>query len=190
MMNRVMLTGLVEIVLPSRTIRLCDGGFVIWGENTFSSSDDEFGTLGGFEALSEGVGDEAPAGTLTMLPASTAAAAVLSQPGYQGSPVRLWIAEVDEETGHVVETPDQQGDWQLDRTTLRIGRGTRALEMGCVTRAQRLLARNEGNVLSSAFHSRIFPGERGHDNAVGLQANFAWGVASPPRGVVASGTVG
>lgn len=189
-MDRVLLTGLMKIELPGRTVLLCDGGFVTWNGETYLGEDPDFGTLAGFEALEEGVGDEAPAGTLTMLPRSSAAAATLSRPGYQNSRIRLWLAEINETTGAVIGTPDLQADWQLDRTTLRLALGSRELEMGCVTRSQRLLARNEGNVLSSSFHSRIYPGERGHDNATGLEANFAWGAASPPRGVAASLTSG
>ena len=186
-MDRVLLSGLMKLELPGRNVLLCDGGLVKWGADTFVGIDPDFGTLAGFDALTEGVGDEAPAGTLTLLPKSTAAAATISTPGYQNSRLRLWIAEIDENTGSVMGTPDLMADWQLDRTTLKIGRGQRSLDLGCVTRSQRLLARNEGNVLSSAFHSRIFAGERGLDNAVGLEATFAWGAASTPRGVVASG---
>lgn len=188
-MDRVLLAGLMKLELPGRDVLLCDGGFVSWADDTFVGVDPEFGTLAGFDALTEGVGDEAPAGTLTLLPKTTAAAATISAPGFQNSRLRLWIAEVDQTSGAVSGMPDLMADWQLDRTTLKIGRGERSLELGCVTRSQRLLARNEGNVLSSAFHSRIFPGESGLDNAVGLEANFVWGAASPPRGVVASGTV-
>lgn len=189
-MDRILLVGLMKMELPGRTVLLCDGGFLRWGDDVYRSEDAEFGTLAGFEAMEEGVGDVIPAGTLTMLPASTGAAATISRPGYQGSRIRLWIAEVDEGTGTIIGTPDLQADWQLDRTTLTIGKGKRSLAIGCVTRAQRLLARNEGNVLSSAFHASVFPGERGHDNATGLAGSFAWGVASPPRGVVASGISG
>lgn len=190
MIERVFLAGLMKLELPDRPILLCDGGVLAWNGDVYAGADPDFGTIAGFEALTEGVGDEAPAGTITMLPPSTAAAAEISRPGYQGSRLRLWIAEVNADTGAIIGEPDLQCDWQLDRTTLRIGRGVRELELGCVTRSQRLLARSEGNVLSSSFHARLYPGERGHDNAVGLEASFAWGVASAPRGVVASGAAG
>ncbi len=186
-MDRITLTGLMRMELPGRDVLLCDGGFTIWDGVTYLSEDPDFGVLAGFDALSEGVGDEAPAGNLTMLPKSSAAAATLSTPGYQNSRIRLWIGEVDEQTGIITGTPDLMADWQLDRTTLKIGKGSRALEMGCVTRSQRLLARNDGNVLSTPFHTRQFPGEQGFDNAVGLTVTVAWGVASAPRGTVASG---
>jgi hypothetical protein len=189
-MERILLAGLMKAELPGHTILLCDGGFVPWNGEIFLSADDIFGTIDSFEPPEEGVGDVIPSGTLTMLPRGSAAAIALSRPEYQGSRVRFWVAEIVESTGQVLGDPDLQADWQLDRTTLRSSKGSRKLEIDMVSRAQRLLAKVEGVVLSSASHSAIFPGERGFDNATGLGVNFAWGVASPPRGVVASNTYG
>ena len=189
-MESVRLAGLMKMELPGgKTVRLCDGAFVPWGDETFVSTDPDYGVLAGFESLTEGVGDEAPAGTLTMLPPSNAVAGDISKPGNQGSRIRLYIAEIGDD-GRVTGEPDLMADWQLDRTTLTLGRGKRSLEIGCVTRGQRLMAKNEGNVLGSSFHQTIFPGERGHDNAVGLETSVAWGVASAPRGTTVSGVGG
>ena len=185
-MERVLLSGLMKMELPDRDVLLCDGGFVVWDGQTYQASDDVFGILTGFDALSEGVGDEAPAGVLTMAPPTTAAAVTLSRPGYQGSRIRLWVAEIDEMTGYVIGEPDLMCDWQIDSTRLRIGRGKRELEIGCVTRGQRLMLVNDGNTLSPAWHRLVHPGEAGLDNATGLTTDVAWGAASPPRGQVAS----
>ena len=185
-MERILLTGLIKIELPVRDILLCDGGFLSWGGDTYRASDEDFGILTGFDALTEGTGDEAPAGILKLAPPSTAAAALLSSPGYQGARVRLWVSDVDESTGLVLGEPDLMADWQIDSTRLRIGRGTRELEIGCVTRGQRLLLNNDGNTLSPAFHRAIHPAEAGLDNATGLDAQVAWGTASPPRGLAST----
>ena len=40
-----------------------------------------------------------------------------------------------------------------------------------------------GNVLSGEFHRRVWPDERGCDNATGVETTFAWAVSAPPRGV-------
>lgn len=186
-MERVLLTGLMKLELPSRTVLVCDGGFVRWNGDLYQAADPVFGIITGFDSLTEGVGDEAPAGTLTMAPPSTAAAAELTQPVNQGARLRMWIAEVDETTGGVVGTPDQMVDWQVDSMRLRVGRGSRLVEIGCVTAGQRLMLRNEGNSLSPAFHRLIYPSEAGLDNATGLTIDVAWGTASPPRGAVARG---
>lgn len=187
-MNRILLAGLMKAELPGHTILLCDGGFVPWNGETYLSIDETFGTIDSFVVPEEGVGDIVPAGTLTMLPNGSAAAVALSHPSFQNSRIRFWIAELNEATGQVIGDPDLQADWQLDRTTLRSKRSDRRLDVDMVARAQRLLAKVEGVVLSSSSHSSIFPGERGFDNATGLGINFAWGVASPPRGLVASNT--
>jgi hypothetical protein len=47
-----------------------------------------------------------------------------------------------------------------------------------VPNTARLLERNIGNSLNSAFHKSIWPGETGHDNADGLGRQIAWGVES------------
>ncbi|GAA4220283.1 hypothetical protein GCM10022253_24080 [Sphingomonas endophytica] len=184
-MERVLLSGLMKLELPGRTITLCDGGFVQWNGDLYQAKDDEFGILSGFNALTEGVGDEAPAGVLTMTPPSTTAATTLAAPGHQGSRLRLWVAELDERNGGVIGQPDQMVDWQVDSMRLRIGRGSRLLEIGCVTHGQRLMLRNEGNTLSPSFHRLIYPGEAGLDNATGLTTDVAWGAAAGPRGASA-----
>ncbi len=188
MIDRILLCGMMKAELPGYTLLLCDGGTVKWGDDVYVSADPRFGTIGAFDVPEEGVGDIIPSGSLTMLPAGGQAAIDLSSPAFQGARVRMWIAEIDQMTGQIVGTPDLQADWQLDRTILKSKKGERSLAIDMVGTAQRLLAKVEGNVLSSAFHSSIFPGEQGFDNGTGLEASFAWGVASPPRGVVASNT--
>lgn len=185
-MERVLLTGLMKLELPVRSICICDGGFVRWNGDTYRADDEDFGIIAGFQALTEGTGDEAPAGVLQMAPPSTAAAALLSTPGYQGARLRLWVAEIHEITGTVIGEPDLMADWQVDSTRLRIGRGTRILEIGCVTRGQRLMLNNDGNALSSAYHRALHPGEAGLDNATGLTTDVAWGTASRPRGTTSA----
>ncbi|WP_230769783.1 hypothetical protein [Sphingomonas sp. Leaf4] len=186
-MQTVTLAGLVKISLPTRDVLLCDGGYVRWGDEEYLSLDPVFGTIGVLEALTEGTGDELPAGKITFLPPELAAAIDLSRPGFQGSRVQMWIAEIDEATGAPIGEPDTMADWQSDRTILRRGGEVpRSLEMVCVSRSQRLLVRNDGNAMSTSGHQRLFPGERGHDNALGMEIEVAWGVASPPRGVQAA----
>lgn len=186
----ITLTYLAVFTLPSRTMRLSDGGHVTWDGNAYDSADSDFGTIGEAETLTETVGDEMPAATLVFNPASTAAAATLSSPAYQGAQTRFYLAEVDVPTGEVTGTPELLSDMQLDTTTLILGRSTRKLEMGLVSAAQRLFLFNEGNTLTTRFHQSVWPGEIGLDNATGKQTTVAWGVQGPPRGTVASGSFG
>lgn len=179
-MDVVTLAGLVKIELPDATLRLCDGAFVIWDEETFESSDEDFGTIGSMEPVDEGIGDEIPALRMTFLPTSSASAAALSQPEYQGCRVRMWIAEVGE-SNEVVGEPSLEFDGQVDSTDLIIGRGTRELEMDIVSAAERLFVINEGNTLSPRFHKLLYPGELGQDNATGVGVGVAWGTALPAQ---------
>lgn len=176
-MDRILLTGLMKIELrDTREILLCDGGFVDFAGDRYRSSDDTFGIIGAVESYSEGVGEEAPAFRMTLLPPSTSAAADLSAPGMQGSRARFWIAEIDPDAGTVIGTPDLQFDGMIDQTILRVGLRKLELDMTFVPLAERLFSRNEGNSLNPSFHKRVNPGELGEDNATGLGIGVAWGV--------------
>lgn len=184
-----MLTGLAKIELPAYTMRLCDGGFVYFNAEKYTSADDEFGSIESMNSFEENAGDEAPGGRMTFLPKSTAAAATLSQPTYQGSRIRFWLARVDEATGIISDT-EQVGDMELDTTQLAVGRGTRKLEMTFIAKAERLFNISEGNVLSPRFHKSVWPGELGLDNATGMPLTVAHGVKGPPRGSATAGSMG
>lgn len=186
----IALAGLCEIALPSHTIRLCDGGFVTWGGNTFTSQDPIFGTIESVDQVAEAISDEAPSGKLTMLPPSVADAADLFQPDAQGSPMNFWLAEINQATGAVVGTPENLFSGFLDNLTLRIGKTRRAVEIEFMSQAERLFWTKEGNVLSPRFHKSIWPGETGLDQATGNQIAVAWGTSSPSRGSVNVGSSG
>ena len=179
-MNQIGLVGLCKIELPAATLRLSDGGFFVWGAETFASKDATFGTIASIEELTEGIDAEVPALDMVMFPANSAAAADLSQPGFQRSRVRLWLAEFDRATGAIVGDPDLLFDGQIDQTSLSAGRDSRELAMTMVSTAERLFERNIGNSLSASFHKSVWPGETGHDNATGLGRPVAWGVEAPP----------
>lgn len=180
---KLMLAALVRIELPSHTIRLCDGGFLYFGGEKYTSVDQYFGTIAGVDEVTENSGDQAPGATMTFLPKSSAAVAVLSSPAYQGSSVKCWIAQVNEATGTIIGSPDLVADMLLDTTTLKLGRGTRRLVMELMAVAERLFSINEGNVLSPRFHKSVWAGETGLDNATGVPLSVPWGTAGPPRGV-------
>lgn len=180
-MERIAARGLLKIELPGQDVLLCDGGFVDFAGDRYRGKDPLFGTLASVEVDAEGEGDTIPAAELELLPPATAAIADLSRPGYQTSRVRFWIGEYDVASNALSGTPDLMFDGQVDRTTLRIGR-RRTLTVGVVSSAERLFELNIGNTLNPGFHKKIWPGEKGHDNATGLTVPVAWGVESPARG--------
>jgi len=175
--NRISVAGLCKIELPDHTIRLCDGGRIIWGSEVYRARDADFGVIGSVEPLEEGDGDSLPPLTMTLLPSSTASAADLVQPAMQGSRVRFWIAEYDVDAGEVTGTPDLRFDGELDQATLDL---QLQLELTVIAAAARLFELNIGNSLSPAFHKSVWPGETGHDQAVNLAFQDAWGVEAPP----------
>lgn len=177
-MTTISLTGLLQIDLPEKTLRYCDGGFFIYGGQTFQSSDDVFGTVGSVQGLSEGVGDSVPALQMTLLPPDSTTAAQIAKPGHQTARVRFWIAEYDVATG-IISTADVQFDGQIDQTVFSSGRGTKELSMSIVSLAERLFEGNIGNTLNSTWHKSVWPGEKGHDNATGLSVPIAWGTEAP-----------
>lgn len=189
-MDRVGLVGLVKIELPGAygDVLLSDAGFQVWGAETYKSADAVFGSIGSVETLGEGVGDEVPALSLTLLPPSNSNPGDLTQPGFQTARARFWVAEYDVEDHSVVGTPDLLFDGQLDRTVLRLGMGSYEMELSVVSLAERLFELNMGNSLNPAFHKSVWAGELGHDNATGMSIPVAWGTTSPTTSANATTT--
>ena len=177
----ITLAGLAKIELPSYTIRLCDGGFVIWGADTYRSKDAVFGTIESVEPVSEGIGDEAPAGKLTLLPPDVSDAGELFRSDAQGSRIRFWMAEVDPADSTVIGTPELQFDGLVDTITLRVGRQGRFVDIDFMAEAERLFMTREGNVLSSRFHNEAYPTEKGFDFTTGAAVQVPWGAPDPGR---------
>lgn len=187
-MDIATLSGLVKVELAGGgALRLSDGGIVTWSAETFESQDSTFGSIGGLDPLTEGVGDEVPALRMTFLPVSTAAAADLTQPGWQTSRVRFWIAEVNQATGAVSGTPELLFDGQLDTADLVVGKGSRVVIFDIVSAAERLFELNIGNTLSPRHHKTMFAGETGEDFAIALTRTVAWGIEAPTGGRGSSG---
>lgn len=185
-MNSVALVGLLKIELPGGTVRLCDGGVITWGSETFSAKDPLFGTIASLSEVNEGVGEEVPAFEVTFNPPSSSLASDLAAPGYQTSQVSVWIAEYDQSTGSVIGTPSLMFLGQLDQIELGLTRDARDLGTTVVSFAERLFNRNEGNSLSEAFHKSVWPGETGMDGANGLTVTVTWGAESSGQGYIST----
>lgn len=181
-MQSVLLAALLKVELPGHSACLVDGGTISWGGDLYAPVDSVLGFPEGYESLTEGAGDEAPAGAITfLLPDGTSSASVNSAT-ISDSRVRLWLAEVDPDSGAVIGTPDSLADWLVDYPSVSIEDGVRRLTLHCVSHAQRLFELNLGNVLGPKFHERVYPGEWGLRNAVGVSIAVPWGAAGAPRG--------
>lgn len=173
------LVALMKIELPGHDVRLCDGGFVYWGAEKYDSIDLLFGTIAAAETFEEKTGDEAPGGKLTFLPPSSSAAASLTDPALQGSRMRFWLAELNPETGTVTGAPELTADLAIDTATIKVGKGTRAVDIEFESAAKRLFMVMRGNALNDRFHQACYPGELGMANATGMPRSTAWGAATP-----------
>jgi hypothetical protein len=184
----IMLAALLRVDLPNHSAFFVDGGTLQVGGDLYLPRDSVLGVPESFEALSEGVGDEAPAGAITFIPPDGVSSSSLNSPNNAGSRVRIWLAEVDQETGAVIGSPDPMADWIVDYPEMSNGKQGRRLTLNCVTTSEAMFERNLGNSLSPAFHKRMYPGETGLDNASGVATSVAWGAASAPRGTSSVGS--
>lgn len=192
-------TTLIKVELPAKTLRICDGGFVVWASEpdgiggttaqTYKSEDLEYGTLFTGEGLSDGEGDEAPAAAITFLSNTNAAAQNLTSPDMQRSPVSIWQASVNSETGSVLAVVALFFGF-IDVPTLRDGASGRMIDMTLVADTERFFLANEGNRLSQENHQRRYPGELGLNNMTGVEIDVPWGTESRPRGSSTTGGAG
>lgn len=176
------IVGLLKIELPDHDATICDGGFIVFGADTYKSRDSVLGTLAAVESMAEGIGDEIPALDLTFNPPDALAITTLSNGAIQKSPVRFWIGEFNAATGELDGTPDLQFIGFIDQPIIRWGTRQYEIALSAVSQSEWFFERDTGNALSAAFHKSLYPGETGHDNATGLGISVAWGVAGPSRG--------
>ncbi len=171
--------GSIEINLPGYDLRLLDGAGILGVDGgTFLGRDPVFGVLDSIDEISDGLGDEAPAISLKLLPASGAAVGQLSSPTFQGSRVRARLGAVDRASGLSIGSY-VVFDGELDVPILTVGPAGRTLTFECVSSFERFFDNDEGAKLSDAFHQSIWPGETGFANVTGIEKTIYWGVAAP-----------
>jgi hypothetical protein len=173
------LIGLLKMELPGGDVRLCDGGFCDWEGERYAAEHPVWGTLAAIEPVQEGVGDLAPGGRMTFMPAPDAPATALSSKAFQNARLRGWLGEIGSDS-KTVTAARPLFDGLIDTTMIRLGRGSRTVEVSFVARAERLFMVNQGNTLSPRFHKSVWPGERGFDNATGVPTAVAWGTEGAP----------
>ncbi|WP_455156023.1 hypothetical protein [Sphingomonas zeae] len=169
--------GAVAIDLPEQSVNLLDGaGVLSFGNRTFVGHDETFGTISSVEDLTDGVGDNAPAFQLSLLPAGDAAAANLSRPTMQGSPVMVWLGAVDRVTGQPIPDPYLVFLGELDVPTLHSDEHGRRLDYEISSVFERLFEDDQSVRLSAGHHRSIFPAEAGMDFVTGVAQTIYWGV--------------
>lgn len=183
-------TTLIKVQLPTQTLRICDGGFVVWATEpdgqggtspqTYISDHPDYGTLYAGGAISDGEGDSAPAAGITFLTDENASAETLTSPAMQWSPVAIWQASVNGQTGTVLAVVPLFFGF-VNIPTLRDGSNGRLIDMTLVADTERFFITNEGNRLSQENHQSRYPGENGLNNMTGVETDVAWGTQARPR---------
>jgi hypothetical protein len=188
--DRAIVTLLLSVALPGRTMRLLAGGrgYVDWNGNRYSDMDAVFGTINSIDAIEDGDGDQAPALGFTMLPPNDVAAATLGAPGNQGSAVSVWLAGLHPVTGYLIPDPYLLFQGQIDQPIFRPGRQSREVAFECVSQFELLLEEDEGARLSDAFQKATWPGEDGFANVTGIENTIYWFTAMPNSTIATGNT--
>jgi hypothetical protein len=172
------------------TVRLLDGGgeVVVPNDGTYVGSHPTWGTIEGIDNISDGVDEQAPVLSLTLLPDDTADVASITSPNQQGSRTRIWLGALSD-TGAVVADPYLLLDGVIDVPTLTFGEGSREVSFDIISNFELLFLDDEGSRLSPASHKSIWPGETGLDDVSGVVRQILWGPGDPITGG-APGSVG
>lgn len=182
--------GAIQLQLPGRTVRLLIGsGFISFPvagvAQTFTGKDNILGVFSAIENLTDGSGDEAPAISLTFIPASDAATVALAAPSMQGASVLIWLGAVDPTSGLVVGDPLLIFNGLLDVASIKVGQNTRTVEYEVTSVFEDFFLSDDGARLSSTFHEYIWPGELGLEFVTYVTNQIYWG-SEAPSGVTKS----
>lgn len=182
--DRATIFGAIRMDLPGRTVRLLVGSgvvrFLVDGVvDTFTGQDDVIGVFSAIDTLTDGLGDEAPALSLTFIPASDAAAAQLASVSMQGSPVRLWLGAIDVMTGGVLGDPLLLFNGLLDVATLKVSTTGRTVDYEVSSIFEDFFLSDDGARLSDTFHQHLWPGELGCAFVTYVAQQIYWGTSSP-----------
>lgn len=182
--GRATIFGAIRMDLPGRTVRLLVGSgvvkFAVDGViNTFTGRDDVIGVFSAIDTLTDGMGDEAPALSLTFIPASDAAAAQLASVTMQGSSVRLWLGAIDVMSGQVLGDPLLLFNGLLDVATLNVKTNGRTVDYEVSSIFEDFFLSDDGARLTDTFHQYLWPGELGCAFVTYVAQQIYWGTSSP-----------
>ncbi|CAM3128191.1 hypothetical protein [Brevundimonas diminuta] len=179
-----LLVHLLKIELPGKTIRLVDGsGFVLWGAESYTAEDADFGKIAGFGEFTEAEGTEAPRQTVQLLPTGNAAIAALTAPNAQGSPVTIYAAAIDRQTGQVIGEPDVRFVGELDDAGFNHAQNSSLLELELATIWERLFDDNEGHRWNDAFWTYLYGANaRAFQHVTNAGQKLFWGYNGPSSG--------
>jgi hypothetical protein len=175
---RPLIFGAAELLLAAGPVRLLDGSYELMvGGNLYTGRDPSWGVLDTIKGLTDTTGNQAPSVTLGMIPESDLALATMVDPSLQGSPVTIMVGAVHPATGLLIGEVYVCLTGELDVPTISWDNNDRRVEFKVTTVAERLFMTEEGRRLASAFHQRVWPGEKGLDYVTGVEITVPWGQA-------------
>jgi len=193
--DNLLIAGVVKVVLPNYTIRVTDGGVVLFddgsgaGQEVYNQSDELYGSISEVDISASETGDAAPGGFITFIPKADPSVTLLASPDMQEAEVTVWILRLDYETGNVLHKK-LWFDGEVDVPTLTEDDDTHEVKFTLISDIEKLFNSNEGNILNSSVHNRVAPTDRGFDNTTGVTIRVPWGTDSPPRNRQSSGSSG
>lgn len=172
---------LVTITLPSHVVRWTDGGFVAWGDQTYTARDPAWGVLSSMGPVEDGIDSTATNTTLSIYPPDGSAFAGWCAPGVQGSPVARHLGVVDRVTGLLIGEPDLLDRLELDQPSIS-GTGD-GLDYSCITEEARMLEANDERRLTDTFTQSVWPGDLGCANVTALPRKRYWRASNPNNAI-------
>jgi hypothetical protein len=175
----------VEIQLASGWLRLLVGsGVVTLDGKTYVGDDPNYGVLSALEAVTDGMGSNAPALRVTINPKTADAAAELAGQDMQGNAIFVWIAALDRTTGGGLDEPVLIFSGEVDQGVLTVGQGMRSLALDCVSVWERLFDNDDAVRLTNAYHQSAWPGETGFEFVTDIARALPWGQDLPVPAVI------
>lgn len=181
----------VQVLLPGAQIRLLDGAGTAsfdvgdgLGVQAFTGRDPVFGTLAASSEIDDGIGNQAPSISLTLLHSTNSAMAEFASPDALGSEVKIWFGSVSSETGQVVGAPLVIFEGLTDPAELILTQNGRALQIPVDSVMVRFLEPDQGARMNNGFHQRVYPGERGFEFITAISRKVPWGGDTPKSSLV------
>lgn len=178
------LVHLVRIELPGKTIRLLDGsGYVVWGSETFTGRDPEFGSIAGFGDFNETEGTESPRQEISLFVSNNDAQASLVSPSAQGSPVSIYAATVARDTGQLIGVPDARFIGEIDDASISFNKNGKLLTLELSTVWELLFDNQEGARWNDTFWTYLYgSGARAFQHVSNVGQKLYWGYNGPKSG--------
>ena len=174
---------LVELALPSGTVRLTDAGEVAYGGHVYRGDHPTMGALDSVSGLRDGAASTTTRVDLVVLPRSDQAAADLTDPLAQGARVRVWFGAVSPATGALIGEPELKFDGELDQAGFTVG-ALWSITLKCGTQAERQLEPNEDWRLNHPFHSGVWANETGLIYVTNVAKKIYWRMESPNGSII------